>query len=101
MFFDYQEIYESWPDAPTFAGKRKQALVVNEWLKAIKEGCRRWNLPRSWWCRVAQHYLRGRAKARFDALKKVMRNMHEGRYTWNWKKFKIAIRNMRCEQTLT
>lgn len=31
-----------------------------------------------------------------DELKKVMAKVHGGNYRWNWKKFKIAMRNMGC-----
>ncbi|THH28144.1 hypothetical protein EUX98_g6042 [Antrodiella citrinella] len=95
--FDYQSVYDSWPDAPLFTGKVKKDLAVDVWLSAIKEGCKKRKVPKGVWHRVAQHYLRGRALARFEDLKKVMRNMHGGRYSWSWKKFKIAMSNMGWE----
>jgi hypothetical protein len=33
---------------------------------------------------------------RLNELKKVMAQVHGGRYRWNWKKFKTAMRNMSC-----
>ncbi|KAH8102682.1 hypothetical protein BXZ70DRAFT_890392 [Cristinia sonorae] len=95
--YNYQAIYDSWPDAPVFSGKVKKDLAVNVWLAEMKEGCKKRKVPKGLWHRVAQNYLCGRAKRRFEDLKKVMKNMHGGRYYWNWKKFKIAMRNMGWE----
>ena len=94
--FDCQSVYDTWPDAPVFKGRIKKDMPVNQWLFVIKEGCKQRKVPRSVWHEVAQHYLQGRALARFEDLKKVMKNMHGGRYRWNWSKFKIAMRNLKC-----
>jgi hypothetical protein len=34
---------------------------------------------------------------RLTELKKVMAQVHGGQYRWNWKKFKVAMRNMSCQ----
>ena len=94
--FDLEPIYNSWPSAPIFQGNPARDAPVDEWLRQIKEGCLARRVPKEYWHKVAQHYLGRNAKARFDELKAVMRNMHGGRYNWNWKRFKVAMRNMRC-----
>ncbi|OCH85680.1 hypothetical protein OBBRIDRAFT_891024 [Obba rivulosa] len=35
-----------------------------------------------------------KARKRFAEVDRVMRIMHGGRYVWNWKRFKVAMRNM-------
>jgi hypothetical protein len=32
-----------------------------------------------------------------EELKNVMERMHGGKYRWNWKKYKIAMRNLGCK----
>ena len=98
--FDLEPIYDSWPSAPTFLGNPSRDLPVDDWLTQIKEGCLARRVPKEYWHKVAQHYMGPRAKARFDELKAVMKNMHGGRYSWNWKRFKIAMRNMGCTSPL-
>ncbi|KAI0742456.1 hypothetical protein C8Q80DRAFT_1108841 [Daedaleopsis nitida] len=92
--FDLEPIYAQWTDAPRFVGNPKKDLPVDDWLKQIKAGCVERKVPREYWHKLAQHYLAGQAKTRFDELKLVMKNMHGGKYRWTWKNFKIAMRNM-------
>lgn len=94
---ELEPIFESWKDAPVFQGKPKKDLPVDEWLNVMKAGCVQRKLPRDYWHKVAYHYLGKNAKARLDEVKRVMRNMHGGKYKWNWKTFKIAMRNMGCK----
>ena len=95
--FELEPIYSTWPSAPIFAGNPKRDMPVDDWLKEIKEGCLARKVPKEYWHKVGQHYLGPNAKARFDELKAVMKNMHGGRYNWNWKRFKVAMRNMGCK----
>ncbi|KAI0087690.1 hypothetical protein BDY19DRAFT_985826 [Irpex rosettiformis] len=95
--FDLEPIYATWPSAPIFSGNPMRDVPVDDWLKMIKEGCLARKVPKEYWHKVGQRYLGPHAKARFDELKAVMRNMHGGRYNWNWKRFKIAMRNMGWE----
>ncbi|EJF60238.1 hypothetical protein DICSQDRAFT_88061 [Dichomitus squalens LYAD-421 SS1] len=92
--FDLEPIYAEWKDAPRFVGNPKKDLPVDDWLAQIKSGCIERKVPREYWHKVAQHYMADKAKARFDELKAVMKNMHGGKYRWTWKNFKIAMRNM-------
>ncbi|RPD53652.1 hypothetical protein L226DRAFT_459590 [Lentinus tigrinus ALCF2SS1-7] len=92
--FDLEPIYAEWKDAPRFVGNPKKDPMVDDWLAAIKAGCVERKVPREYWHKVAQHYMADKAKARFDELKLVMKNMHGGKYKWTWKHFKIAMRNM-------
>lgn len=94
--FDFDAVYASWPDAPRFQGKPKKDMPVDEWLAAIKAGCIERKVPKEHWHRVAQHYMGDKAIARFDEVKKVMQTVHGGTYRWNWKNFKVAMRNMGC-----
>ena len=98
--FDLEPIYAEWKDAPRFVGNPKKDLAVDDWLAAIKAGCVERKVPREYWHKVAQHYMADKAKARFDELKLVMKNMHGGKYKWTWKHFKIAMRNMGCESII-
>ena len=97
--FDLEPIYDSWPSAPIFHGNPSKDMPVDDWLQQIKEGCLARRVPKEYWHKVAQHYLGPHAKARFDELKAVMRNMHGGKYNWNWKRFKVAMRNMGCKSS--
>ncbi|KAI8992766.1 hypothetical protein BD414DRAFT_513873 [Trametes punicea] len=92
--FDLEPIYAEWSNPPRFTGNRKKDPPVDEWLKQIKAGCIERKVPREYWHKVAQHYMTDKAKARFDELKLVMKNMHGGKYRWHWKNFKVAMRNM-------
>ncbi|OSX56961.1 hypothetical protein POSPLADRAFT_1050364 [Postia placenta MAD-698-R-SB12] len=92
--FDLEPTFASWPDAPRFIGNAKKDPLVSDWLAQIKAGCIERKIPRDYWHKVGQHYLGPKAKARLDNVKLVMKNMHGGKYKWNWKTFKTAMRNM-------
>ena len=99
--FDYDAIFASWPDAPIFTGRLTKDGPVEEWLAKMKEGFKKHDVPKQIRHNVAQNYLQGRAKKRFEDLKVVMKNMHRGKYRWNWKRFKIAMIHMGCEATVS
>ncbi|KAI0725541.1 hypothetical protein C8Q72DRAFT_587903 [Fomitopsis betulina] len=92
--FDLEPIFASWSDAPLFLGNPKKDPPVNDWLDQIKAGCIERRVPKDYWHKVGQHYLGAKARKRLDEVKLVMKNMHGGKYKWNWKSFKIAMRNM-------
>ncbi|OSD03854.1 hypothetical protein PYCCODRAFT_1365242 [Trametes coccinea BRFM310] len=92
--FDLEPVFAEWQNPPRFIGNPKKDPPVNDWLKQIKAGCIERKVPREYWHKVAQHYMGGKAKARFDEVKLVMKNMHGGKYRWTWKNFKVAMRNM-------
>ncbi|KAL6307347.1 hypothetical protein BKA93DRAFT_727632 [Sparassis latifolia] len=92
--FDLEPVLASWADPPRFLGKPKKDLPVNDWLAQIKAGCIVRKVPKECWQRVGEHFLGDKAKARFEEVKLVMQNMHGGKYKWNWKNFKVAMRNM-------
>ncbi|CCL99833.1 uncharacterized protein FIBRA_01857 [Fibroporia radiculosa] len=92
--FDLEPIFASWSDAPVFLGNPKKDPLVNDWLAQIKAGSIERKVPRDYWHKVGQHYLGPKAKGRLDEVKLVMKNMHGGKYKWNWKSFKVAMRNM-------
>ncbi|TCD62792.1 hypothetical protein EIP91_006410 [Steccherinum ochraceum] len=91
---DLEPIFASWTTAPIFNGNPKRDLPVVEWLEQIKAGCKQRNIPRAYWHKVAYHYMGKKAKARLDEVKKVMRNLVGGKFKWNWKTFKVAMRNL-------
>ena len=80
----------------TLKDHRSAEQAVDEWLAQIKDGCVARRVPKEYWHKVAQHFLGAASRARFDELKAVMRTLHGGRYAWNWKRFKVAMRNMGC-----
>ncbi|KAJ7748523.1 hypothetical protein DFH07DRAFT_564688 [Mycena maculata] len=92
--FDLEPVYASWTAGPRFWGDPKKDPPVDDWLKEIKEGCLKQNVPQEYWHTCAQHFMGDKAKARLSELKQVMAKVHGGRYRWNWKKFKVAMRNM-------
>ncbi|KAJ7456504.1 hypothetical protein FB451DRAFT_1047871 [Mycena latifolia] len=92
--FDLEPVYAAWPAGPRFLGDPKKDPPVDEWLQEIKGGCIERNVPQEYWHTCAQHFMGDQAKARLVELKKVMAQVHGGRYRWNWKKFKVAMRNM-------
>ncbi|KAF7319895.1 hypothetical protein MKEN_00772700 [Mycena kentingensis (nom. inval.)] len=92
--FDLLPVYAAWTDAPRFLGDPKKDLPVDEWLEDIKAGCRNHRVPQEYWHTCGQHFMGDQARARFNELKQVMAQMHGGKYRWNWKKFKVAMRNM-------
>ncbi|CAL1697481.1 unnamed protein product [Somion occarium] len=91
---ELEPVFESWKDAPVFTGNPKKDLPVDDWLDKMKAGCIERKVPRDYWHKVAYHYMGKHAKERLDEVKCVMRNMHGGKYKWNWKAFKVAMRNM-------
>ena len=95
--FDVETVYTSWHDAPVFRGKPRHDGPVDVWLERIKDGCKERKVPKSMWHLVGEHYLHSKAKKRFNAVQSVMANRYGGKYTWDWKRFKIAISNMQCE----
>ncbi|KAF7310526.1 hypothetical protein HMN09_00595200 [Mycena chlorophos] len=94
--FDLAPVYAAWPAStgPRFLGDPRKDLPVDDWLKAIKAGCLEHRVPQEYWHTCAQHFMGDQARSRFDELRKVMAQMHGGKYRWNWKKFKVAMRNM-------
>ena len=95
--FDVETVYTSWHDAPVFRGKPRHDGPVDVWLERIKDGCKERKVPKSMWHLVGEHYLHSKAKKRFNAVQSVMANRYGGKYTWDWKRFKIAMSNMQCE----
>ncbi|KAJ6626913.1 hypothetical protein B0H10DRAFT_1997165 [Mycena sp. CBHHK59/15] len=92
--FDLEPVYTSWTPGPRFLGDPKKDPPVDDWLSEIKTGCTERNVPKEYWHTCGQHFMGGQAKARLTELKKVMAQVHGGNYRWNWKKFKVAMRNM-------
>ena len=95
--FDLEPVYAAWTPAPLFLGNPKKDLPVDDWLTAIKNGCTERHVPREYWHKVGYHYMGPKARARMDEVKKVMQNMHAGKYKWNWKSFKVAMKSMGCK----
>lgn len=97
---DLQPILESWSaPLPIFYGNPSKDPPVDDWLDKIKAGCIERKVPKEYWHKVGQYFLGEKAKGRLTELKAVLVRMHggEGKYRWNWKKFKVAMRNMGCE----
>ncbi|KAI0045178.1 hypothetical protein FA95DRAFT_1573974 [Auriscalpium vulgare] len=95
--FDLEPVIASWTEPPYFLGNPKRDPSVDTWLDQIKQGCLERKVPKEYWHKVGQRFLGDKARARLDELKAVLRHMHGGKYRWDWKKFKIAIRNMGWE----
>ncbi|KAI0313060.1 hypothetical protein OF83DRAFT_1086590 [Amylostereum chailletii] len=95
--FDLEPVLAGWSDPPRFHGKPKKDPPVDVWLESIKAGCLERKVPKDYWHKVGQRFLGSRARTRFDELKAVLRNMHGGKYRWDWKRFKVAMRNMGWE----
>lgn len=94
--FDLEPVYEAWTLPPMFTGVAKKDPSVDDWLASIKVGCLEHKVPKECWHKVAQHYMGPTAKARFEEIKLVMGKVHGGSYRWNWKRFKVAMKNMGC-----
>ncbi|THH18238.1 hypothetical protein EW146_g2712 [Bondarzewia mesenterica] len=92
--FDLEPVFTEWKTAPIFLGNPKKDPPVDDWLDQIKAGCIERKVPREYWHKVGQNYLGDKARVRLNELKAVLRNMHGGKYRWDWKKFKVAMRNM-------
>jgi hypothetical protein len=95
--FDLEPVYASWSSPPIFIGNPKKDPSVDDWLDQIKAGCLERKVPKEYWHKVAQHNLGPAAKERFDEIKLVMGKVHGGNYRWNWKRFKVAMKNMGCK----
>ena len=97
--FDLDAAMAEWknPGPPVFKGVGKKDPVVDAWLDDIKAGCTERKIPKDSWHLVAQMSLGSKAKARFNEVNQVMMKMHDGKYKWNWKRFKVAMKNMGCE----
>ena len=98
--FDLEPVLESWKNPPRFLGNPKKDPPVDTWLDQVKEGCLERKIPKEYWYKVGQRFLGDKARKRLDELKEVLRNLHGGNYRWDWKKFKIAMRNMGCTSPL-
>ncbi|KAJ8518972.1 hypothetical protein ONZ45_g4029 [Pleurotus djamor] len=92
--FDLEPVFSEWKDGPRFTGNPKKDLPVDEWLNQIKAGCVQRKVPQECWHKVGRHFMDAKPRARMDELKMVMAKVNGGNYRWNWKKFKIAMRNM-------
>ena len=85
------------PGPPAFKGAGKKDPVVDAWLDDIKAKCTERKIPKDFWHLVGQRSLGSKAKARFNEVDQVMLKMHDGKYKWNWKRFKVAMKNMGCK----
>lgn len=94
--FDFEAAMAEWknPGPPVFKGVGKKDPVVDAWLDDIKAKCSERKIPKDYWHLVGQRGLGTKAKARFNEVDQVMLKMHDGKYKWNWKKFKVAMKNM-------
>jgi len=97
--FDFDAAMAEWknPGPPVFKGVGKKDPIVDAWLDDIKAGCVERKIPKDSWHLVGQRGLGSKAKSRFKEVDQVMMKMHDGKYKWNWKKFKVAMKNMGCE----
>ncbi|KAF9789581.1 hypothetical protein BJ322DRAFT_1043107 [Thelephora terrestris] len=94
--FDFEAAMAEWknPGPPVFKGVGKKDPIVDAWLDDIKAQCTERKIPKDFWHLVGQRSLGSKAKARFTEVDQVMMKMHDGKYKWNWKKFKVAMKNM-------
>lgn len=92
--FDLEPVLSSWKNPPRFLGNPKKDPPVDTWLDQVKQGCQERKVPKEYWHKVGQRFLGDKARKRLDELKEVLRNLHGGNYKWDWKKFKIAMKNM-------
>jgi len=94
--FDIQPVVSEWK-ASVFTGKPKPEL--EGWLLEIKGGCRERNVPKDSWVPISQHYMAQKAKDRLEEVRRVMEQVQSKTFKWNWKKFKIAMRNIQwCDK---
>ena len=98
--FDLDPVLDSWKNPPRFLGNPKKDPPVDTWLDQVKEGCLERKIPKEYWYKVGQRFLGDKAKKRLEELKEVLRNLHGGNYRWDWKRFKIAMRNMGCASSV-
>ncbi|KAI0338602.1 hypothetical protein BDW22DRAFT_1409467 [Trametopsis cervina] len=92
--FDLDVLCSAWPDAPRFEGNSKKDMKVDLWLESIKQGCMRLKVSKKYWHAVAERYMGEHACHRLSEVKKVMVNLSKGSFTWNWRKFVVAMKNM-------
>ncbi|KAH8986595.1 hypothetical protein EDB92DRAFT_1936180 [Lactarius akahatsu] len=92
--FDLEPVLSSWKNPPRFLGNPKKDPPVDTWLEQVKQGCQERKIPKEYWYKVGQRFLGDKARKRLDELKEVLRNLHGGNYKWDWKRFKIAMKNM-------
>ncbi|KAH9001913.1 hypothetical protein EDB86DRAFT_2801287 [Lactarius hatsudake] len=92
--FDLEPVLSSWKNPPRFLGNPKKDPPVDTWLEQVKQGCQERKIPKEYWHKVGQRFLGDKARKRLDELKEVLRNLHGGNYKWDWKRFKIAMKNM-------
>jgi len=100
--FDFDAAMAEWknPGPPVFKGVGKKDPIVDAWLDDIKAGCVERKIPKDSWHLVGQRSLGSKAKGRFKEVDQVMMKMHDGKYKWNWKRFKVAMKNMGCKWNL-
>jgi hypothetical protein len=94
--YDLEPVLSSWTNPPRFLGNPKKDPPVDAWLEQVKQGCQERKIPKEYWHKVGQRFLGDKARKRLDELKEVLRNLHGGNYKWDWKKFKVAMKNMGC-----
>ena len=94
--YDLEPVLSSWTNPPRFLGNPKKDPPVDAWLEQVKQGCQERKIPKEYWHKVGQRFLGDKARKRLDELKEVLRNLHGGNYKWDWKRFKIAMKNMGC-----
>ncbi|TRM57520.1 hypothetical protein BD626DRAFT_515025 [Schizophyllum amplum] len=92
--FDLEPVYTEWTTGHDSQADPTRDKPVDEWLEAIKAGCKARDVPKECWHKVGQHFMGEKARARLDELKAVMAKVNGGTYRWSWEKFKIAMRNM-------
>lgn len=92
--YDLEPVLSSWTNPPRFLGNPKKDPPVDAWLEQVKQGCQERKIPKEYWHKVGQRFLADKARKRLDELKEVLRNLHGGNYKWDWKRFKIAMKNM-------
>ena len=94
--YDLEPVLSSWKNPPRFLGNPKKDPPVEAWLEQVKQGCQERKIPKEYWHKVGQRFLGDKARKRLDELKEVLRNLHGGNYKWDWKRFKVAMKNMGC-----
>ncbi|KAL4244366.1 hypothetical protein ABKN59_010604 [Abortiporus biennis] len=92
--YELEPVLAEWKSGPIYKGNSRKDPSVKQWLDEIKAGCIERKIPRDYWHKVGYHFMGSKARGRMDEVKKVMRNMHGGKYKWNWKAFKTAMLNM-------
>ena len=99
--YDLEPVFSSWKNPPRFLGNPKKDPPVEAWLDQVKQGCQERKVPKEYWHKVGQNFLGDKARKRLDELQEVLRNLHGGNYKWDWKRFKIAMKNMGCASLIS